>query len=154
MISFSLAVVSDRLQAFSRRLDADPNTPGRLRLFSDPRPASGGLVGSALEVAVLTFPRPSLDNVNGGVLTLRTPTATLIRATTEVTWARFESGNGDYVADCSVGIARPDGTVVIPGEVMVIRDPLPDIPGMPSQPANRVFAGGEIVVRTITMQEA
>lgn len=153
MITFSLAVMSDRLQALTRRLDSDLTEPGRLRLFSDPRPSGGGLIGDAVELAVLVFPKPSLFEVVGDTMTIQNPVPTLIRATGDATWARFENGAGDYVADCDVGVVKLDDTVLIPGEVLLVRDPFPEVPGMTPPPVNRLFAGGELSVLMVKMRD-
>lgn len=153
MITFSLAVMSDRLQALTRRLDSDLTNPGRLRLFSDPRPSGGGLTGDAFELAVLVFPKPSLFEVVGNTMTIQNPVPTLIRATGDATWARFETGGGDYVADCDVGVVKLDGTVMIPGEVLLVRDPFPEVEGSTPPPINRLFAGGELSVLMVKMKD-
>lgn len=153
MITFSLAVMSDRLQALTRRLDSDLTEPGRLRLFSSPRPSGGGLLGDAVELAGLVFPKPSLFEVVGDTMTIQNPVPTLIRATGDATWARFENGAGDYVADCDVGVVKLDGTVLLPGEVLLVRDPFPEVPDMTPPPVNRLFAGGELSVLLVKMKD-
>lgn len=115
MISFALSVISDRLQALTRALDADPTLPGKLLVYDGPRPASGGAPDAASSVlATLVFPRPSLNNVTTNVLTLLNPLPTMVTTTGLATWARMVSGSGQYVADMDVGTdADTDVEVVI-----------------------------------------
>ena len=102
--SYSLAVISDRLQALTRRLDADPTLPGRLLIYSAPRPLAGQSPDTAVLLAQLAFPKPSLDNVTGSELTLRNPVTTLAAATGDAAWARLANGAGQFVADMDAGI--------------------------------------------------
>ena len=144
MMQYSLAVISDRLQALTRRLDSTPGEPGRLRLFSDPRPPVGGdPAGSAVELAVLVFPQPSLDTMAGYVLVLRNPVTTLVRATGEATWGRLENGNGDFVADGDVGLVDADNNVLIPNGDFIIRGT-----------SRMLYAGGEFTITMARHREA
>jgi hypothetical protein len=114
MISFSNAVISDRLQALTRALDSDPLLPGRLLIYSDTRPARGATppVGAYL-LASLSFTTPSLDNVLASVLTLRNPVTTLVNISGLATWARMVNGAGQFVADMDVGATGSSAECII-----------------------------------------
>lgn len=134
--SYSLAVISDRLQALTRQLDADPNLPGRMLVYDGTRPANGQAPDSAsFMLGQLIFPKPSLDSVTGTQLTLRNPATALVQVTGLATWARLVNGAGQHVADMDVGI---DG------------DPLADVvirkgDGTPAV-STQLYAGGEFSV--------
>lgn len=139
-MDYSSAVISDRLQALTRRLDSDPALPGRLRIFSAPKPSPGGLPGAATELATLSFPKPSLQGVVGKVLTLLAPPTTLIGATGDAFWGRLEAGSGEWVGDGLVGLIE-DGVVTQPGDFLIVGDSV------------RLFAGGELTVLVAKLQE-
>ena len=115
MIAYALSVISDRLQALTRALDADPTLPGKLLVYDGPRPAAGGAPDAYSSVlATLVFPRPSLNNVTTNVLTLLNPLPAMVTVTGLATWARMVSGSGQFVADLDVGTdADTDVEVVI-----------------------------------------
>lgn len=134
--TYSLAVISDRLQALTRQLDADPSSPGRMLVYDSPRPASGQMPNPAPTLlAQLIFPRPSLDSVTGTQLTLRTPAPALVLVTGVATWVRLVNGAGQYVADMDVGI---DGD---PTADVLIRN----ADGTPAT-STQLYAGGEFSV--------
>lgn len=144
MISFALSVVSDRLQALTRALDATPDAPGKLFIYGGTRPASGGAPGSdVLLLASMMFLRPSLDNVSTFTLTLRNPLPTLVQSTGLATWARLTNGAGQYVADIDVG------TDASTGVELIIRK----ADGSPADTAN-LYAGGEFSVSLARLVDA
>lgn len=137
MMSFALSVISDRLQALTRALDADPALPGKLVIYDGPRPSSGDNpdpVSSALATCV--FPRPSLDSVTTFTLRLRQPLPTMVTVTGLATWARLVDGTGRFVADVDVGT---DDTLPLPEVIIRKAD------GSPAATAN-LYAGGEFAV--------
>lgn len=135
MFTMSSAVISDRLQALTRRLDSGGQA-GRLKLYTLPRPAAGQPAGSAVLLAELPFKYPSLDVVVGKVLTLRNPDTTLAQVTGEVGWGRMESSVGEWIADGDVGITGDtDKEFLIDGGSTLI------------------YAGGEISVSVAQLQE-
>ena len=135
---FSLAVISDRLQSMTRAMDADPVQPARLKIYSAPVPAAGQPPDTAVLLATLVFPRPSLDNVTNKTLTLLNPSTTLVSTTGEADWARVENGAGQYVVDLDVGAVGDDAAVILnngtPGSLML-------------------YAGGELSVTLAKLQE-
>ena len=142
MILYSLAVISDRLQALTRRLDSEVAAPGRLRVFQGTVPSvRAEIPGDALELAILTFKKPSLDNVTGSKLTIRNPDPTLIRVTGDAAWGRMESGNGEFVAQGKMGVITLDNDIVEPGDFMIVGT------------TNRLFAGGELTILMATLEE-
>ena len=137
MMTFALSVISDRLQALTRALDADPTLPGKLVIYDGPRPSNGDSpdpVSSALATCV--FPRPSLDSVTTFTLRLRQPLPTMVTVTGLATWARLVDGTGRFVADVDVGT---DDTLPLPEVIIRKAD------GSPAATAN-LYAGGEFAV--------
>lgn len=134
-VVFSSAVISDRLQAFTRRLDSDATLPGRLKIYSSPRPAAGQPPDGAIHLATLTFAKPSLDTIVGKVMLLLPPPTTLVISSGEALWGRFESGNGEYVADADVSANGGGGAIVIDSDTTML------------------FAGGELSVSLVRLQE-
>lgn len=136
MIEFSLAVISDRLQALTRALDSDPVMPGRLLVYSGTRPAQGAAPGAgSYLLATLSFVRPSLDNVLQAVLTLRNPPTTLVQVSGLATWARMVNGAGQFVADMGAGITGSGAECIVAGA------------------SAQLFAGGELSVSLAKLSE-
>lgn len=134
--AYSLAVISDRLQAFTRQLDSDPNLPGRLLLFSGTRPAPGQpVLPDGLVLARLVLYKPSLFSVNGTVLTLKNPEPVLVQSSGLAAWGRYENGVGQHVADIDVGV---DGDI---GVECIIRKA-----DNTAADTTMLFAGGEFSV--------
>lgn len=145
MIAYALSVISDRLQALTRALDADPTLPGKLLVYDGPRPAAGGAPDAASSVlATLVFPRPSLNNVTTNVLTLLNPPPTMVTATGLATWARMTSGSGQFVADMDVGT---DDTLPLPEVIIRKAD------NSPADTTN-LYAGGEFSVSLARLVDA
>lgn len=138
MIAFSLAVISDRLQALTRAMDADPVQPARLRIYSAPVPSAGQPPDTAQLLATLVFPKPSLSSVSVTTLTLLNPTTTLVATTGEAAWARIENGAGQYVADLDVGGAGSSAAVILDN----------------GSNSLMLYAGGELSVTLAKLQES
>lgn len=112
----SAAVISDALQAFTRRLDADAVLPGKLLLYTAPMPATAGAdpVGCTLLVT-FTLPKPSLDNVTAGVLTLADIDTELATNSGDAAWGRFVNGADQQVTDLDVGLTGEGAAITIAG---------------------------------------
>ena len=92
-VAFSPAVISDRLQALTRALDLDPTNPGRMHIISAPAPADGQPIPPSAQIlATVLFPKPSLDNVTGKVLTLLNPSTALVLVSPTPRFARCRWG--------------------------------------------------------------
>lgn len=142
MMTFALSVISDRLQALTRALDADPSAPGKLMIYSGDRPATGGAPEGTLLVTCV-FLRPSLDNVTAATLTLRNPLPAMAVSTGIAKWARLTDGAGRFVADLDVGTdADTDVEVIIRKE-----------DGSPAETTN-MYAGGEFAVLLARLVDA
>ena len=137
MMTCALSVISDRLQALTRALDADPALPGKLVIYDGLRPTSGDNPDPVSSVlATCVFPRPSLDSVTTFTLRLRQPLPTMVQTTGLATWARLVDGTGRFVADVDVGT---DDTLPLPEVIIRKAD------GSPAATAN-LYAGGEFAV--------
>ena len=71
ILTFSNAVKSDRLQAFTRALDAG-GAGGKIKLYGGVQPASGAAHSQEL-LSELILPKPSAVSVENGVLTITAP---------------------------------------------------------------------------------
>lgn len=137
-VDFSLAVVSDRLQALTRAMDADPVNPAHLSIYSGPVPSAGAPPGEAILLATLIFPKPSLDNVTSKTLTLLNPITTLVAVTGGAGWARIENGANQYVVDLDVGIMGADVAVGVDNGAGTLM----------------LYAGGDLSVSLAKLQES
>lgn len=101
---FSDPVISDRLQAYTRAIDAANPTHGKLRIYSGTRPSpKGAAITSQVLLAEFVWPLPSMASVSGNVLTLALPPDVLCLADGTATWARTLDGANTFVADHDVG---------------------------------------------------
>ena len=132
-ISFSAAVVSDRLRALTRALDSG-GTGGKLLIYGGTQPAAGASASGVL--AIFTFPVPSLDGVTGSTLTLNEPPAALVSATGDATWGRLTDGAGNWIADVTVGVTGSGAVIVIDSDTPT------------------VYAGAQLTVTVATLTEA
>lgn len=133
MISFSDAVVSDRLRALTRALDADP-AGGKLLIYGGAQPTPGASASGAL--VTLNFPLPSLDSVTGSTLTLNEPPATMVDVTGDATWGRLTDGAGVWIADVTVGATGSGAVIVI------------------NSASTTIYAGAQLTVTVATLTEA
>lgn len=141
MMTMSLAVISDRLQALTRQLDGDPVLPGRLLVYDGQRPVSGGTPDGCNLLATVVFNRPSLDNVTGKTLTLLQPNTVLVQWSGLATWARMVNGVGQFVADMDAGVDPATCEVVIR-----------KVSGLPADTA-QLYAGGELSITVAQLVE-
>lgn len=96
--------------ALLNALDANA-APGKLRLYTGPRPATGGAATTLL--AELTLSRPC-GTVANGVLTFGAIAPDdQANATGTVVWARLVDGAGNFVMDLGVTLTGGGGEVQI-----------------------------------------
>ena len=126
MMTFSDAVIADRLKALTRALDAK-TSGGKLRLYGGTQPAAGATTSQTL-LCELVFPKPSAGSVSNKILSINNPAAAMALADGTVTWARLVDGDNVWIADCNAGgqastavvrIQNADGTVYAGGSVTV-----------------------------------
>lgn len=133
MITFSDAVIEDRLKALTRALDAK-STGGKLLLYGGIQPAAGTATSQTVLVE-LVFPKPSAVSVVNKILTIANPVADMALADGAVTWARLVDGDGGWVADCDAGGQESTAVVRIQNE------------------NGEVFAGGSVTVTLAQLKE-
>lgn len=134
-INFSQSVVSDRLEALTRGLDAG-NSPGKINIYSGPRPAPGAAITSQTLLASVSFQKPSSGGVVGNTLTLNYVAGPVLAVGTGVAvWARFVSGAGAYVADMDVSLEKDADGNPGPGEIHL--DVL------------QIYAGGSVTIKDV-----
>lgn len=109
-IGWSQNMLDARLQAFSNKLD-DAAGQGRLKVYTSPKPATGGAVGGATLLFTAIFPNPSMDNTTGAVLTLFNPPPLYTVADGVALWARFTTQAGVFIADCDCTVTAGTGPV-------------------------------------------
>lgn len=123
-VTFAANVVSDRLQALTRALDADA-VAGQLRLYN----ATDDLL------VTLSFPKPSLSGVSGNVLTLHNPAPANVSTSGIATYGHLVDGAGALVATVSVGATGDTAAFII------------------NAATTQLFAGAEITVTAATLTE-
>lgn len=133
MISFSNAVKSDRLQAFTRALDAGSGG-GKIRLYGGAPPTAGAVHSQTL-LCELVLPKPSAVSVTNGILTIASPFSAMALVSGTVTWCRISDSAGNFVADCDAGGSASTAVFRIQNE------------------AGEVFAGGQVIVNQAQLKE-
>ena len=103
MIVLTEAVRHLRLQAIATALDAGADG-GLIRIYSAPRPDSGGTLTDQLLLVELQLARPCLLGLADGVMTLVAPPDRLCLRSGRAAWARMLDGSGRAVLDADVGI--------------------------------------------------
>lgn len=130
---YAQAVRDIRLAAFAVVLDS-ATTPGKLRIYTGPRPGAGISITTEILLAEIIFEKPSVDSIVDNVLTFKEVEDVLAVGTGEPVWARFLNGDGVWVADADVSDDPGD----FPG---VLIDTL------------AVYAGGQVSVTLATLVE-
>jgi hypothetical protein len=106
-----------------------------LKLYTTPRPATGGAVGAATLLATLGFDKDGGASVGAalnGVITFNTMSAdTSADANGTAIWARILDGDGAFVMDLSVGAAG-SGADLIMNNVEVVANGEVSITGNPT----------------------
>ncbi|CAG2126929.1 hypothetical protein LMG31506_00243 [Cupriavidus yeoncheonensis] len=101
-LAFSNGVITDRLQALTRAIDAGSG-PGKLLIYSGARPARGAAPGGGNTLlATQLFADPSAGSVSGSTLTLQIGSSILASKTGNAAWARITDSDGNFVADLDV----------------------------------------------------
>lgn len=132
-IVFSNSVISDRLQAFTRALDAGEGG-GKIKLYGGTQPPAGASHTQSL-LCELSLPKPSVISVSDGILTISSPFSALAVLDGVVAWCRLSDSNNNWVADCSAGGAQSGAVFRINNE------------------NGEVFAGGQVVVSQALLRE-
>jgi hypothetical protein len=99
-----------RLDAINTAINAGAG-PGLLRVYSTPRPSTGGAVGAAVLLAELTFSDPAAAAAASGVLTFSAITADASANAgdpTNAVWCRIVDSTGAIVLDGDVGTSGAD----------------------------------------------
>lgn len=133
MIDFSDPVISDRLQAFTRALDAG-DSGGKIKLYGGTKPAPNGSHTQTL-LCELSFKKPSALNVVNKVLTLDSPFSAMALVDGTVSWCRLSDSNGNWVADCDAGGQTSNAVFRIQNE------------------NGEVYAGGQVIVNQAQLKE-
>lgn len=123
-VTFAANVVSDRLRALTRALDADA-VAGQLRLYN----ATDDLL------VTLTFPKPSLSGVSGNVLTMHNPAPANVLVSGVATHGELLDGADSLVATVSVGATGDTAAFII------------------NAATTQLYAGAEITVTAATLTE-
>lgn len=132
-ITFSNAVKSDRLQAFTRALDSG-NAGGKIKLYGGTQPPAGTTHTQQL-LCELILPKPSASGVSNGILTIAAPFSGMALLDGTVSWCRLSDSAGNWVADCDAGGSESTAVFRI-------------------QNANgEVFAGGQVIVSQAQLKE-
>lgn len=102
-ISYATTLRNAKLQKIIDAIDAGSG-PGKLKIYSGTRPATGAAITSQVLLAQLTFSDPSAPSPASGVLTFSAITSdTDADATGTATWARITDSADTFVADLNVG---------------------------------------------------
>lgn len=132
-LNFSSAVVADRLQAFTRAIDAGEGG-GKIKLYSGTKP-SPGMAHTQTLLCELTLPKPSSVSVVNGVLTIAAPFSAMALLDGVVTWCRLTDSSDNWVADCDAGGTSSSAVFRINNE------------------NGEIFAGGQVVVSVAQLKE-
>lgn len=99
----NLAARNNQVDFIAAQYDAAA-TPGTIKVYSAPRPSTGGGVGAAVLLGTYTLASTSFPaSVNGQAVANPIVDAPAIAAGTAY-WARGEDGDGNFVKDVSVGL--------------------------------------------------
>ena len=105
-IGLATSVRNSRMNVIRDAIDAGAG-PGLLRLYTGPRPATGGAVTTLL--AELTFSDPSYAAASSGSITANAINQdTSANADGVAVWARIVDSTGQFVLDCDVGTSGSD----------------------------------------------
>lgn len=133
MIDFSDSIISDRLQAFTRALDAG-DAGGKIMLYGGTKPTPNATHSQTL-LCELSFKKPSAVSVDNKILTIDSPFSAMALVDGNVTWCRLIDSNGNWVADCDAGGQSSNAVFRIQNE------------------NGEVYAGGQVIVNQAQLKE-
>lgn len=110
-----------QLQALATYIDQGSNNATFI-FYDDSKPASTLIEANELaKLVVLTLPKPCLQAVNSNSISLEPAESSTVIRTGAAIWARLFNGNGDVVADFSVGtdITLNSADMVLGGTVSI-----------------------------------
>lgn len=111
MIGVSTAMRNAAMTARRDFIDAGA-TPGTLKLYTAPRPATGAAITSQTLIATVALEQPC-GTVTDGVLSFAPIDPAAAVAVGEPVWGRFENGDGTHALDVDVGIVGSGAEIEI-----------------------------------------
>lgn len=116
-IGMTTAVRNARMAAIKALIDASGS--GKIIIYDDTRPATGGSGTTAL--VTLTMPNPCGPDPTSGVLNISGVPPVAATAASTATWARLTDGAGTPIIDLDVGTeVIMDSPITTVGEVVSI----------------------------------
>lgn len=91
-----------RLTLFRDRLDAG-NTPGKLLIYTGPKPTPGNAITTQILLGTITFVKPS-GTITGSVFMFSAPPDVMVVTSGLAAWGRFQDGEGFWVGDTAMGL--------------------------------------------------
>lgn len=110
-IGLKIDIRNARMQLIADAIDAGA-TPGELLFYGATRPATGAAITTQTLVGTATFSQPC-GTVASGNLTFAAITGGAAVGGVAITWARATDGDGEFVADFSVGAAGSGADIEI-----------------------------------------
>lgn len=102
LVNIAVDLADAYLALIADRIDSGAG-PGKLRLYTGPRPAGGAAVTTQVMIAELTFSYPCAASILNGVLTFNPIFAGEVVAIGDIEWGRMVSSEGVFVLDGDVG---------------------------------------------------
>jgi len=124
-LGYNVALRNSRLDLLRDDIDA-ATTAGTIKIYSGTRPATGAALSGNTLLSSGTFSDPSAPNAASGVLTFNTITYTDAVADGTATWARIEDGDGNFVADASVGLTGSGEDITLNAVAFITGGPVSD----------------------------
>jgi hypothetical protein len=106
------SVKTARMEAVRSKINTGTGT-SCVKIYTSPRPATGGTPTGATILASLDLPA-DCGSVADGVLTLTLPASSTVLATGDHNWARVFDRDGGIVADMGTGLTGGGADMEIP----------------------------------------
>jgi len=112
-MTYSVAAKNARAQALASAIDAGASS-GSLAIYTGSAPANVGAITDQALLVTLILPEPCSVGVASGILTLASIPEQMVQATGQAAWARLLDGDGNPLADMTVGVTGSGADIELP----------------------------------------
>jgi len=112
-LTYTSDVKNARAQALVNQIDAG-SSQASIILYTGSAPIDVGVITTELPLVTLTLPKPCYASIVNGVISLNVIPEQMVQATGAAGFARLLNGDGDAIADMTVGVNGSGEDIELP----------------------------------------